>query len=220
MRDFDFYEFVGVLMPGATVVFGSALLELVDLPFMRTEDSLSFGDLGATVVLSYVAGHLLQAFGNWFETGWWRLWRGRPTDWVRRNTRDDSVLSARQKIELDRKIRELCEIPQDVSLHSVTASEWRGITSQIYASVANAGRSSRVDIFNGNYGLLRGLTVAFLLLLLGTIIYDRTDSSNIWLLLAASLLALFRMHRFGIHYARELFIRFLNLSDKGSDATV
>jgi len=68
MRDFDFYEFVGILIPGATLVFGAALLNLVDLPFVRTKESLSFGDLGATVVLSYVAGHLIQGIGNWFET--------------------------------------------------------------------------------------------------------------------------------------------------------
>jgi hypothetical protein len=212
VRDFDFYEFVGILTPGATLVFGVALLQVVNLPFVRTTEPLSFGDLGATVVLSYVVGHLIQGVGNWFETLWWSVWRGWPTDWVRRNSRDDKVLSASQKTALEKQIRETWALSPEVSLSSLSHREWNGITRQIYGVVANAGQATRVDVFNANYGLLRGLTVAFLMLLVGTVLNGESGVPTVSMLLVASVLALFRMHRFAIHYARELFVRYLKVS--------
>jgi hypothetical protein len=84
---------------------------------------------------------------------------------------------------------------------------------EVYAAVADAKRAGRVDTFNGNYGLMRGLAAAILVLLIAAMAVGKG------LLVAGAfaimfLLALQRMHRFGKHYAMELFIQFLGASGK------
>ena len=62
-RDFSFYEYAGVIIPGA--VFGAGILWL--MPEGRTLlplNDVSFGALGLFVILSYAAGQLVQGVGN------------------------------------------------------------------------------------------------------------------------------------------------------------
>jgi threonine/homoserine/homoserine lactone efflux protein len=88
---------------------------------------------------------------------------------------------------------------------------WWPISRQIYADVAKNGKPDRIDTFNGNYGLNRGLAAATfalacvaamdgkwfmaLVLLVLTVVYD------------------YRAYRFGVYYGRELYLQFLVLND-------
>jgi hypothetical protein len=60
--------------------------------------------------------------------------------------------------------------------------------------------------------MFRGV-VASLLVLLATDFYQsQTHDYKLYAVLAvASCLSLYRMHRFGVHYGRELFVQFLNV---------
>jgi hypothetical protein len=90
--------------------------------------------------------------------------------------------------------------------------DWYSITRQVYAEVAARSSNSRVDIFNGNYGLTRGIASALLIgLVLLLIVHGFTYWQIILALLVGIGVALYRMHRFGILYARELFVQFLQL---------
>ena len=87
------------------------------------------------------------------------------------------------------------------------------VTRHIYALVKASGRSDRVDIFNANYGLCRGLAAAFLVLLI--VCVARRPSFAGWQALGLGTLlglSLFRMHRFATHYARELYVQYQQLS--------
>ncbi len=66
MRPFDFYEFAGVIAPGAVVLYVLWLILPDVAPFLTTRE-LSIGSLGLFVILAYVAGHLVQAVGNGLE---------------------------------------------------------------------------------------------------------------------------------------------------------
>ena len=91
--------------------------------------------------------------------------------------------------------------------------QWYSITRQVYAAVSAAGRATRVDIFNGNYGLCRGIAAGFLALLVWSVIVNwRLWQVEVGLVILISL-AIYRMHRFGVRYARELFVRYLQLPD-------
>jgi hypothetical protein len=88
---------------------------------------------------------------------------------------------------------------------------WWPISRQIYADVAKNGKPDRIDTFNGNYGLNRGLAAATFALACVTAVHGK------WLV-ALGLLVLtavydYRAYRFGVHYGRELYLQFLVLKD-------
>ncbi len=110
----------------------------------------------------------------------------------------------------------------EVTLPNGTMSrkESYGLTRRIYVAVAAAGRSTRADAFNRTYGLLRGLTAAFVLLAVVAAVHTNSPievgngmkvcSLYISLfLLACGVGAFYRMTHFGLTYARELFVQFL-----------
>jgi ABC-type transport system involved in cytochrome bd biosynthesis fused ATPase/permease subunit len=211
MKTFDFYEFTGVLCPGVVVLFSMVLIVPEFAPILQ-DQSVTVGALGLFVVLSYVAGHLVQAFGNLLENGIWRIFGGIPTDWVR--TRKHKLLTDSQAATVEQRLRDQMGKP----LADLTAGEWYTMTRSVYAMVANAGRSTRVDTFNGNYGLFRGLVAAFLLsdvIVVATLTFEW---ATVLILLACALLAVTRMRRFGVHYARELFVQFLRIPAAGDSA--
>ena len=209
MKEFDFYGTVGVIAPGMVMVLGTVVLFFPsDGNALLAVANLSLGSLGVGLIVAYVAGQLLQAIGNGVEAVWWRLWGGMPTDWIR--TGKHEIVAPAQRERVQSRVREVISDPSFV-LSRVTAKNWYSITRQIYAAVAAANRSNRVDIFNGNYGLCRGIAAALLLLLAGAVVAHWWEW-NIELVLALLLaLAVYRMHRFGVRYGRELFVQYLQL---------
>ncbi len=220
MRKFDFYEFTGVVLPGVVLLVGAALI----LPGGREvldPAAISSGGLGLLLVFGYVAGQLVQALGNGLERAFWSLEGGMPTDWTRSGP--ERLLASRQIEQLGRKLAVLLGTAEPVDPRSVPKKEWPAVVRQVYAAVAGARRNARVDVFNGNYGLHRGLAASFLVLFFleaFLVVIQKLDGSFspaghardgaiLLLLLAAA--ALYRMRRFGIHYGRELLVQFLAL---------
>lgn len=215
MKAFDFYEFTGVLVPGVITLYGVSRL-FPDSTHLFAQGSLSVGDLGVFAVLAYAGGHLVQAFGNLLETGFWKLSGGMPSGWVRNPKR--TFLSAEQTAALQDRVAALFPGKSSTPLGERNAKEWFAITRQIYAAVLAAGRAQRIDTFNGNYGMFRGISAGLLVCLF---LLPFSASRN-WLVagVCATLaaLALARMRRFGVHYARELFIQFLQLNKDRSES--
>ena len=206
-KQFDFYEFAGIVMPGAILLVGLTLVIpkiAVLIPFKE----MSLGSLGLFLILAYAAGHLLQGAGNFIECAWW-FRSGMPSDWVRTDT--GHLLSAAQRAALQEHLPTKLALSSPFSFASVDVKAWFGITRQVYAAVAGAGRASRVDTFNGNYGLNRGLGASLLVVAVVVVIDDYLNWPYALGLSVAALVALYRMHRFGRHYARELFVQFLQL---------
>jgi len=213
MRQFNFYEFTGILLPGVIVMTALTML-LPGWELSVVVKDVSVGGLGIFTVLAYAAGHLVQALGNLFETAWWKCWGGMPTDWLR--TQPTRLLAVQQVSILEERLRRQLGLT-DFEITSTNASEWYAITRQIYAAIAGAGRSGRVDTFSGNYGLNRGLVVG---LLVSFFLLFVKASLN-WLLavciLIGTFLAFYRMDLFARHYARELFVQFLQLPEQGNN---
>lgn len=206
MKQFDFYEFTGILVPGVVSLMGVLLLfpDVFRPDFIK---DFSVGGLGLFVVLAYVLGHLVQAIGNVVEAAWWKLWGGMPTDWVR--TKPDRLLAPSQVAALGKLIRERLGL-EETEITNSTRSQWYWLTCQIYAQVSNAGRASRIDVFNGNYGLNRGIAAGLLAVISVALLNSPTNWAFIGGMGIAVALALYRMHRFARHYARELFVQFLD----------
>lgn len=210
MKTFDFYEFTGVLTPGALVLYFVGRICPETAPFIEAKN-FTLGDLGLFVILAYVAGHLVQALGNVVERLYWKPFGGVPTDWVLKETQ--SLLAQQQVEALPDKLKEITGITLGKRLVDITNRNWFPITQQVYAAVSAAGRAQRVDTFNGNYGMFRGIASAFILCAVFSMILHWPDGWPVSLaLLSAGVLSLVRMHRFGTHFARELFVQFLQLN--------
>jgi len=209
MRNLDFYEFAGILVPGILVLVLLCCLYPSVLPLGVTKDSPSAGAFGILVVIGYGAGHLVQAVSNLLEPLFWGLFGGMPTDWLRKPKQMLISEDQARKIQVQAKLVFAYDAEKVIS--GLSHREWSAMVRQMYAAVQAAGRASRVDTFNGNYGMLRGLTTA---LLIGIIALPGSPLRSWPLALAlfgACVLAAVRMRRFAMHYARELFVQFLVL---------
>jgi len=202
------YEFLGVMVPGVVLTYGLSLL-FPELGIIKAADKVSFGDLGLLLVLAFVAGQLVQAAGNVVEWIWWFI-GGWPSDWIR--TKRRHILAAKQYPLVQDKLKSVLKIasePKDIS-----DCDWHAVTRQVYAAVANAGRATRVDIFNGNYGMFRGVVAAVVVLIAAGLLSHKISDWRVYAgLVFMLILALARMHRFGVYYSRELFIQFIQLDD-------
>ncbi len=201
-----FYEQVGIVIPGAVFLFGVVQV----FPSLRSllgNDGVSLGELGIFFLLSYAAGHLVAAVGNLAEAIAWRFAGGMPTDWVIKA--DTSLLSPHQRELLDKKAKQ--HLGMDIAtVRGMERKAWWPISRQLYAKVLHRGRPDRIDTFNGNYGLNRGLSAASLV---GSSRSVRGDvASGIRLLIPAVVYG-YRAYRFAVHYGRELFVQFLALED-------
>ena len=210
MRQFDFYEFTGVIAPGTVVLLAAGLIWPDHLGGILKLD-VTVGGFGLALLLAYVAGHLLQAIGNLLETVWWKLVGGWPSDSPR--TGNSGLLSEAQLAQLQERIRADLGF-KDVTLSpNLPSKSWHPIFRQIYAMVRAAGRDDRAYAFNGNYGMFRGITSAAVVAAIAIVLVRGWAT---WPLAAAFLtaagLALFRMHRFAKHYALETYVQYLALS--------
>ena len=205
MQKMSFYEQIGIVIPGSVLVFGLVLYYPV-MQSLTAKDGFSVGELGLFVLIAYAAGHLVAAIANALEGVFWGILGGMPSDWI---TRDPPVLLSAQQVEnLRSKLSTRLTITVD-KLAGLDRKTWCPITRQIYADVAKNGKPDRIDTFNGNYGLNRGLASACLVL--AVIALAHTDW---WIgagLCAAAAIYAYRAYRFGVHYARELFLQFLVL---------
>ncbi len=217
MKNFDFYEFNGLLLPGILALFGVSLLSTGFLSVVGGS-SLTVGDLGLFVVLAYIVGHLVQAMSTVLEPFLWNRGGGMPTARIQKEK--PRWLTPEQYAQLDSHLKKKLNLSPNGNLQDVASNEWFGITRQVYAAVAAQGRAARVDTFNGTYGLLRGLlTVLLSLIILTSTVAYKVPLGNVQDQYLVALLALVfctylifnRMKRFGGDYAQELFVQFLQL---------
>jgi len=201
---FDAYEIIGVIMPGSVFLFGLALL-FPDLKSLFFDQGFSVGELGLFLVLSFVAGHLIQAAGNLIEEAIWKPFGGMPTDWL---------IKKPQKLLHDTQIERLRQAVKsdfDCDLQQLSSVQWAPIVREIYAAVQASGDTTRIDSFNRTYGLMRGVTATLGALAIIALIVIWPAWKPAAFTALATLIAGYRMVRFGKRYGRELIVVYLRL---------
>jgi hypothetical protein len=202
-RTFDFHEYAGFIIPGAVLTLG-ILLFFPDARAPFTKDGITFGELGLFVVVAYAAGQLVQGIGNLIEWLWWKPWGGIPSKRVLAG----HYLSPDQRKRLIEALKKDPKVNRDLA--TADKAEYGGIVREVYAIISGAGKAARIDTFNGNYGLLRGLAAAFIALIAIALVLDK-DLYIVGALVILLALAIQRMHRVSVHYATELFTQYLLL---------
>ena len=82
---------------------------------------------------------------------------------------------------------------------------WQSLIARARAEVYYSGRSARLQYFNGIYGMFRGIVAAGLVLLCASWMTPWNPFLVYSVIVIVMAISLYRMHRFGIHYAVELF---------------
>ncbi len=202
---FDAYEYVGVIAPGAVAIAAGAIL-FPEVRELTGGSDISVGDLGLFVILSYVAGHLLQAVGSGVEWLVWRPFGGMPTQWVLISTQ--SLIAPEQRTKLFELVGR--SYPDFDPAAESASADWPKLTRGLYITVSKAKESQRIDAFNRTYGLMRGIASGFLIAAIMVGWRDHGDIVAIGLLLAGAALSFLRMWHFGVLYARELLVTFID----------
>lgn len=203
MKDtFSPYEVIGVAIPGSIVVLSLALLYW--WPHKGDYSQLmGVGDLGLFVVLSFVSGHLVHALGNIIESAFWRCFGGWPTNQVLKATQ--TILSSDQRARLKDKAHR----GYSIDLDSVTEQEWWHVTREIDTRLRSQGEDTKIASHNRTYSLMRGLSAAFLIVAVLLAFGTPEQASTAWIPFVLYGLSLARMYRYGIHYARELLLKYV-----------
>jgi hypothetical protein len=206
MDKMTFYEQVGIVIPGSVLLVG-LLFYFPTLNGLIASDGVTLGQFGIFLLLAYASGHLVAAVGNAIEAVLWRFAGGMPSNWVTQPG-GSSLLSSYQVETLASKVRTRLNAPIE-RVVGLDQKAWWPITRQIYADVAMHGKPQRVDTFTGNYGVNRGLSASTLVL--ASVSAWQAQYGIAIGLLILSLVYAYRAYRFGVHYARELFVQFLIL---------
>ena len=204
------YELIGVTAPGALALFGLTLL-FPELNIVIGDQDFSVGDFGLFLVLSFVAGHLVQGIGNLLETLLWGPFGGKPTAWIIKNP--ERLIHPAQVDRLQRAVR----ADFGCDLQSVSRGDWAAIIREMYVVVQNAGLTERVDSFNRAYGLMRGVTAALASLTGITLVVNWSHWELVVLTVVVMLVAGYRMFRFGKRYGRELVVSYLQTTASGEE---
>jgi hypothetical protein len=206
-KNFDQYEYVAVIIPGATLLLGLSIEWPQYLHMASENKELSLGELGLFLVAAFIAGQMLQSVGDLLEPLLWAPAGGLPTDWVRK---PDRLISPGQRTQLQTRVRTLIA-QDDFNLDTVDTGKWFSITRQIYGKINAAKLADRLDAFNRTYGLMRGFAIALIVLAIVFFTFDNARQYLGFGALALAILALIRFYLFGKIYGRELFAQFLIL---------
>ncbi len=198
-REFSFYEFVAILVPSALLLYASQLI----IEHVYHKQIVDFAKIGETVIfviICYGVGHIIQSLGNFFEDIVWFVYGGMPTKWLTHKNRFNKYLFEQS---LNQRI-----VEQVKNRFGDDIEDYGRLT---YNLLFQKHKTKRIDIFNGNYSLFRGLAVSFLIITALCSYYLTWPISLI--ALVPFILATVRMIRFAKYYATETFRTFYNLSD-------
>ena len=224
-KSFDQYEYVAVIAPGATLLFGLLLI----WPSILSDDALSeasVGTLGLFLIAAYIVGQILRAIGDVAEREFWYRRGGMPSEWVlyANPTEAQSLLDEDQRKKLRERTTALFNTdfskleltPTELkSQHYAKCDKWQAVTRQIYTTVRNADKSFRVDAFNRTYGMMVGITIAMAVIAVIGLIASPAGGLRALLVVGLAVLiagfTTYRAYIFGKLYARELFVNFIDL---------
>jgi len=212
MRQFSLYDIVGVLAPGTIVVVGLAVL-YPSIGGVLVHSHLSGGELGLVVLLSYVVGNIVAGLSSLLERPYWALRGGIHT--VRAQENNGKILSVEEFECLQTKLRTARILNGAETIGDIEADRWWGITRQVHAFLEGRKLTDRVQLFNAQFGMNRGIAMALLIILTMTIARFGIQPWKAELLLAGcSAVSIYRMHTFSLHYAQTLFRTFLTAPEK------
>ena len=156
---FNFYDFLGYLIPGAFIL---TLFFWLYTAFFSLSSSIEIKSIGESmlfIVVSYTLGHLVQTLGNVIERREVIEWGGWFSDQFLRE--DNGYYTLEFKTKLKDGVKKIFDLSSDTSLVEENAKKNRRqeIFNLCYSLIVQENSAQHTEIFNGIYSLYRGLLV-------------------------------------------------------------
>jgi hypothetical protein len=211
MKEINLYDLLGVLAPGAVLTVG-IITVFPEAAAVLANTHFTVGDFGIVLLASYVLGNLVAGLGNFLESAYWRMRGGLPTDSAIRSGCE--LIQPREQQALQARLQANRLIGADEHLVDLALRDWKGLTRRIYIELENRRATRRIDVFNAQYGMNRGIAAGFIALIALVIFHAGLAAWRIELILAAcTALACYRMERFSNYYAGELLRGYLTVGE-------
>lgn len=206
---FNPFEFKSTIIPGG---YGLSFLLMTHPSLESFIATITFGGFSLFVLLSFIVGQLINSLSYFPEKLLWYFFGGMPTDWVlgenRQKKRWAKILTETQLLKFD----ELTQKKLSIGLNSVHSNDYRAVIHQLRLNIHNDNLQRLVD-HNTHYCLHRALSTASILLACYCLFVGSWVISSILFIFV--ILFSYRMYKFGIYYARELFLQFINANLEG-----
>lgn len=194
MEKLNIYEYVAVIVPGVVFLFGLGVMLPEGYVFHPVLMPHDMGTAAVHLFLAFALGHMLQVLGQYVHAYYWSDFGGFPTDWPFSRSHDELSPAVQQAV-----------LAASGQPEAADLQEWRRAVATVRSLVTTEGFASRLETFHANYGMFRSTVVAGVLLLLLT----PWCTQDLWticpVMVSGVVVSLLGMHRFGVHYARELF---------------
>lgn len=201
-KEFSFYEFVGIIVPSVILLF--FVEHILETKYAITLfDFSKIGESVVFIVVTYGLGHMIQALGYFLlEKPLWLCFNGKPTHWlmIKPTFWFQKLFSDSEKGKILEKIYD-----------KFGKIDNKDYGSNVYIALFHKKLTDRIDIFNGNYSLFRGLSITFIISTILSCIYYKNYVFLIFLVL--TILAIMRMVHFSKLYAKELFRTFMSIDE-------
>lgn len=197
-KDLSYYEFVALVIPSVVLLFSINYI----LTLRGSGTLFDFSKIGESIIFlcfSYALGHIVQGVGNYLERIIWKYYGGMPTKWLLKANRF-------QKRLLDSNITDKVKVKINADYAEINEDMDYGLL--IYNKLFQKKLTERIDVFNGNYSLLRGLSVTFITL--SVYLFTSYDYKLGLICLGCFFISLNRMIRFGEYYAKEIYRAYIN----------
>ncbi len=202
MKELNLYDILAVLAPGAVVTVGIITL-YPDAGSVLANKSFTIGEFGIVLLVSYVIGNLVAGLGDFLEAGYWRLRGGNPTEAAIHT--GCTFVHSREQRAIEEALRSKGLIAIDEELKNLRPQDWRALTRRMYVELEQRNATQRINIFNTQYGMNRGIAAGLTVLLAMLLVRSGLDSWKVELLLVVCIgLACYRMERFSRYYTGEL----------------
>lgn len=194
MNSFDAYEYVGVIIPGALPTLASILL-FPELTSLINTEGVALGEFGIFIMVCFVIGHVVQMVGGLVDRAQDILGIGKA----------DLAINNKDEWFGELQWSRFTEMASGAH-SSINRDNYDQVVRSVYAIVRAEGRADRVDAFNRNFGMCRGL-VAGSLVTIGLLVFTNGIGAlyHAFILFIFLTLPLFiRMRRFSRLFISEL----------------
>lgn len=156
---FNFYDFIGYIIPGSFVLFLLYWFAIAGLCIPIEIEFKSFGESVIFLIAAYFFGNITQAIGNSIESRAVKKWGGWFSEQYLRP--DNTFYSPEFKKALNEALRKVFSLAENATTdEKILKNKRQEYFNLAYSLIVQENAALHTEIFNGIYSLYRGMLAA------------------------------------------------------------